>query len=43
MVRGRKRFICKKYEYSKQIESRKMEDMKIEEQRERFKDNVENE
>ena len=43
-------FICKssevhlnKYDYSKHIEASKMEDMTIEEQREKFKDNVENE
>ena len=43
IVRGRKPFICNKYDYSKHIEANKMEDMTIEEQRERFKDNVENE
>ena len=43
IVRGRKPFICNKYDYSKHIEAIKMEDMTIEEQRERFKDNVENE
>lgn len=43
IVRGRKPFICNKYDYSKHIEVNKMEDMTIEEQRERFKDNVENE
>ena len=43
IVRGRKPFICNKYDYSKHIEASKMEDMTIEEQRERFKDNVENE
>ena len=31
------------YDYSKHIEASKMEDMTIEEQREKFKDNVENE
>ena len=39
IVRGRKPFICNKYDYSKHIEANKMEDMTIEEQRERFKDN----
>lgn len=43
IVRGRKPFICNKYDYSKHIEANKMEDMTIEEQREKFKDNVENE
>ena len=43
IVRGRKPFICNKYDYSKHIEANKMEDMTIEEQRERIKDNVENE
>lgn len=43
IVRGRKPFICNKYDYSKHIEAIKMEDMTIEEQRERFKYNVENE
>ncbi len=43
IVRGRKPFICNKYDYAKHIEASKMEDMTIEEQRERFKDNVENE
>ena len=43
IVRGRKPFICNKYDYSKHIEASKMEDMTIEEQREKFKDNVENE
>ncbi len=43
IVRGRKPFICNKYDYSKHIEASKMEDMTIEEQRERFKYNVENE
>ena len=43
IFRCRKTFICNKYDYSKHIEANKMEDMTIEEQRERFKDNVENE
>ena len=43
IVRGRKPFICNKYDYSKHSEANKLEDMTLEEQRERFKDNVENE
>ena len=43
IVRVRKPFIFNKYDYSKHIEASKMEDMTIEEQREKFKDNVENE
>ena len=43
IVRGRKPFICNKYDYSKHTEACKLEDMTLEEQKERFKDNVINE
>lgn len=41
IVRGQQPFICNKYDYSKHGEADKLEDMKLEEQMERFKDNVE--
>lgn len=41
MVRGRKPFICNKFDYSQHEESKKLEDMTIEEQKERFKKNIE--
>lgn len=41
MVRGRKPFICNKFDYSQHEESEKLEDMTIEEQKERFKKNIE--
>lgn len=40
IVRGRKPFICNKYDYSKHSEADKLVDMTWEEQMERFKDNV---
>ena len=43
IVRGRKPFICNKYDYSKHSEADKLEDMTFEEQKIRFKDNVESE
>ena len=43
IVRGRKPFICNKYDYSKHDEAEKLEDMTVEEQRIIFKDNVESE
>lgn len=43
IVRGRKPFVCNKYDYSKHSEAKKLEDMTIEEQKERFRDNLENE
>lgn len=43
IVRGRKPFICNKYDYSKHNEANKLEDMMLEEQKERFKDNLINE
>jgi len=43
IVRGRKPFICNKYDYSKHAEANKLLDMTYEEQMEKFKDNVENE
>ncbi|MBP3254970.1 MAG: type IV secretory system conjugative DNA transfer family protein [Clostridia bacterium] len=43
IVRGRKPFICNKYDYSKHIEVEKLEDVTLEDQKEKFKDNVENE
>lgn len=43
IVRGRKPFICNKYDYSKHAEASNLEDMTIEDQRKRFKENVENE
>lgn len=43
IVRGRKPFICYKYDYSKHNEASKLEDMTIEEQKEIFKDNISNE
>ena len=43
IVRGRKPFICNKYDYSKHKEATKMVDMTFEEQKEKFKDNIDNE
>lgn len=43
IVRGRKPFICNKYDYSKHSEFGKLVDMTIEEQKEKFKDNIQNE
>jgi len=43
IVRGRKPFICNKYDYTKHCEASKLEDMTLEEQLERFKDNLNNE
>lgn len=40
MVRGRKPFICNKFDYSQHEESEKLEDMTIKEQKERFKKNI---
>lgn len=39
IVRGRKPFICNKYDYSKHQEAGKLVDMTLEEQKERFKSN----
>lgn len=41
MVRGRKPFICNKFDYSQHEEIEKLEDMTIEEQKEKFKRNIE--
>lgn len=41
MVRGRKPFICNKYDYSNHPEASKLEDFTIEEQKEKFKENIE--
>ena len=41
MVRGRKPFICNKFDYSQHEETDKLEDMTIEEQKEKFKKNIE--
>lgn len=41
MVRGRKPFICNKYDYSNHPEACKLEDFTIEEQKEKFKENIE--
>lgn len=43
IVRGRKPFICNKYDYSKHKEATKMVDMTFEEQKEKFRDNIDNE
>lgn len=43
IVRGRKPFICNKYDYSKHKEATKMIDMTFEEQKEKFRDNIDNE
>lgn len=40
IVRGRKPFVCNKYDYSKHTEANKLEDMTIEEQRKRFRENL---
>lgn len=42
IVRGRKPFICNKYDYAKHSEADKLKDMTLEEQKEIFKDNIEN-
>ena len=39
MVRGRKPFICYKYDYMEHPEASKLEDMTVLEQKEKFKDN----
>ena len=39
--RGRKPLICNKYDYSKHREAKKLQDITIEEQKIRFKDNIE--
>ena len=41
MIRGRKPFICNKYDYSEHPEADKLKDMTVEEQKERFVDNEE--
>ena len=41
MVRGKKPFICNKYDYSQHPESYKLEDITTEEQIEKFKENIE--
>lgn len=41
MVRGGKPFICNKYDYSRHPEADKLEDMSLEEQKERFRENIE--
>lgn len=41
MVRGRKPFICNKYDYSEHSEADKLKDMTVEEQKEKFADNNE--
>lgn len=43
IVRGRKPFICNKYDYSKHSKANRLEDITLEEQIEKFRDNVENE
>lgn len=43
IVRGRKPFICYKYDYSKHSEAIKLEDMTLEEQKKRFAANIESE
>ena len=43
IVRGRKPFICNKYDYSKHTEASNLQDMTIEEQKIWFKENLENE
>ena len=41
MVRGRKPFICNKYDYSKHPEATNLQDITQDEQKERFKENLE--
>lgn len=41
MVRGRKPFICKKFDYSQHLEADKLKDMTLEEQKEIFKESIE--
>ena len=41
IVRSRKPFICNKYDYSEHPEASKLKDMTIEEQKIKFKDNIE--
>ena len=43
IVRGRKPFICSKYDYSKHQEAEKLVDMTLEEQKEKFRENIDNE
>lgn len=41
IVRGRKPFVCNKFDYSQHPEVNKLKDMTQEEQKERFKKNIE--
>lgn len=41
IVRSRKPFICNKYDYSEHPEASKLKDMTIEEQKIKFKNNIE--
>ena len=43
MVRGRKPFICNKFDYSQHSEASKLKDITLEEQKRKFKDNIEQE
>lgn len=43
MVRGRKPFICNKFDYSQHPEASKLKDITLEEQKKKFKDNIEQE
>lgn len=43
MVRGRKPFICNKFDYSQHPEANKLKDITLEEQKKKFKDNIEQE
>ena len=43
IVRGRKPFICNKYDYSKHQEAEKLVDMTLDEQKEKFRENIDNE
>ncbi len=43
MVRGKKPFICNKFDYSQHPEASKLKDITLEEQKKKFKDNIEQE
>lgn len=41
IVRGRKPFLCNKFDYSNHSEADKLQDMTLAEQKEKFKENIE--
>lgn len=43
MIRGKKPFICNKFDYLQHSEASKLKDITLEEQKKKFKDNIEQE